>query len=235
MSHHLIENTTGTAIALDDMGITVPASATYDMTGKRSDIIALSNDLETNLTSGDIKLIKSEGPTVYYSASQALRILQQDTESILAAGNTGELLCTNPSGDLVWTSVIGGTIVFLNDGSTGNKWLKISEGQAQTSDLAPVVMPFDSVIYALTFVNKIDSTDCDIEIYKNATLLFTWSIVTKRWAYKTDGLSAVTFSAGDRLSVFSSDTGQNPDDPLVTIHYSFLNGTEGNGGGATGV
>lgn len=231
----LIENMTGSAIELDDIGITVPASSTYEIGDLNPSVIELSDDLETNIQSGDIKLIESEGPTVYYSAAQASRILRREATSILAGGLDGELLCSSPSGDLVWTPIVGGTISFMNDKVTFNKWLTINGTPGSTSDITPAVIPFNAVLFGLAFINTIDSSGTDIEIYKNGSLLFTWEIRLKRHAYKTNGLTATTFSAGDTLSVYArGDAGStDPDDPVIQIHYSFTDGTTGEGGSAT--
>lgn len=189
----------------------------------------------TDVASGDLKVIKSEGPTVYYTAAEGQRVLDGLDPNIAAAGGSGELLCSSPTGDLVWTSAVGGTIVFFSDGIGSNKWMKIVEASGRTSDLTPHVFLFDAEIYGISFVNHLDSRSSDIELYKNGTLLFTWSIVTKRWAYKTNGLSSLTFSAGDRLSIFMSDTGSDANDPILTLYFSFLNATQGEGGAASGV
>lgn len=234
MANHLIENTTGSDIEINDIGITVPANSTYDLTGKPHHVIEQSDELITHLTSGDIKLIKSEGPTVYYTSTQAIRIIHRSDDGINAGGTSGQLLCTNPSGDLVWTTSVGGTVVFFNDGIASNKWMKIIDASGRTSDLSPYVFPFDAVIYGLSFSNHLDSRSSDIEFYKNESLLFTWSIVDKRWAYKTNGLSSLTFSAGDRLSIFMSDTGSDPNDALLTVFFSFLSGAQGEGGAEFG-
>jgi len=130
----------------------------------------------------------------------------------------------------------GASVAFFDDGSgSANLWLKQFEGQMGTSDKEPAIMLFDCVVYGLTFVNKEDSRGGNIEIYKNAVLLYTWNIVDKRWAYKTDGLSAVTFSAGDRMSVYLASIADDPNDPFVTVHYAYTNGATGSGGAETGV
>lgn len=188
-----------------------------------------------DVASGDLKLVKSEGPTVYYIATEGQRILDGLDASIAAAGSSGELLSSSPTGDLVWTPVVGGTISFMNDKVTSNKWLTINGTPGSTSDVTPAVIPFNAVIFALAFTNTINSSGTDIEIYKNGSLLFTWEIRTKRYAYKTNGLSAVTFAAGDALSVYARDVSgsADPDDPVIHIHYSFTDGTTGEGGSAT--
>lgn len=193
-----------------------------------------SIQLDTLLSAGDLVYIDDLG--VDRSYADAARILDDTPDLLKGGGDAGEILSTDVAGDLVWTKIEGGTVIFFDDGAgSANLWLKVTEGQAGTSNLEPVIMPFDSIIYAITFVNKDDSIGGDIELYKNGSLLFTWNIVNKRWAYKTDGLSAVTFSAGDRLSIYLRSIGEDPNDPMVTIHYSFLNSVTGSGGAETGV
>lgn len=229
----LIENTTGSTKTW--VGQRLDAAETFDIPEARMFKWANDATVITDVASGDLKVIKSEGPTVYYTAAEGQRVLDGISTSVAAGGSSGELLCSNPTGDLVWTPVVGGTVIFFSNGSTGDKWLKTFEGEAGTSDVAPMIMPFDAIVYALSFINKVNSKSGDFEIYKNGSLLFTWNIVTKRWAYKTDGLTAITFSAGDRMSAFFGATGANPDDPMISVHYSFLNGVTGSGGAATGV
>ena len=229
----LIENTSG--VTNTWIGQQLVNNETFDIHDFRMSKWANNSTVIADVESGDLKVIKSTGPTVYYTASEGQRVLDGMPSGIAASGSYGELLCSGPTNELVWTPVVGGTIIFFNDGSSNNVWMKVTEGQAQTSNIEPVIMPFDCVIYALTFVNKDDSKGIDLEIYKNGTLLYTWNIVNKIWADKTDGISSVTVSVGDRMSIFLKSIGNTPNDPLVTVHYSFLNGTTGNGGAATGV
>ena len=227
----LIENTTISAGTW--IGQTLATTETFDI--PEGKMFKWANDpvVITDVASGDLKVIKSTGPTVYYSATEGQRVLDGLATGIAAAGSSGELLCSGPAGDLVWTPVVGGTVSFYSDGTTNNKWLKVGDGQVQTSDKSPVVLPYDAMIYAMTFTNKSNSADIDFEVYKNAVLHFTWNISDKRYGYKTNGLSAVTFSAGDRMSVFCTSTGTTPNNPLLVINYSYLNGIQGEGGAST--
>lgn len=229
----LIENTTISTKTW--VGQLLDAAETFDIPEHKMSRWANDSTVITDVASGDLKVIKSTGPTVYYTAAEGQRVLDGLPVGIVASGNAGELLCSSPTGDLVWTQSVGGTIVFFNDGISSNKWMKIVDASGRTSDLTPHVFLFDAVIYGISFVNHLDSRSSDIELYKNGTLLFTWSIVTKRWAYKTNGLSSLTFSAGDRLSIFMSDTGSDANDPILTLYFSFLNETQGEGGAASGV
>ena len=187
----------------------------------------------TDVASGDLKVIKSTGPTVYYTAVEGQRVLNGVETNVASAGLPGELLCSSPTGDLVWTPVVGGTVAFFSDGVTNNKWLKVGDGQIQTSDKSPVILPYDAVIYALTFTNKTDSADVDFDIHKNGVSSFVWNLATKRYAWKTNGLSAVEFNAGDRMSVFATSSGTAPNNPLLVVHFSFKNANQGEGGGTT--
>ncbi len=229
----LIENDSGATKTW--VGQRLGNNETFDIPENRMSRWANDATVITDVASGDLKVIESTGPTVYYTATEGQRVLDGLDVGVAAAGSSGELLCSSSTGALVWTSVVGGTITFMNDKTTTNKWLTVSGTPGSTSDTAPVAVPFNAVLFALSFTNIIDNTGTDIEIYKNATLLFTWEVRLKRHAYKTNGLEAVTFTAGDALSVYMRDvTGStDPDDPVVNIHYSFTDGTMGEGGSST--
>lgn len=55
-----------------------------------------------DVASGALKIIKSEGPTVYYTVAEAQKIYAGFSYSIIAGGPADEFLCTNSSGVLVW-------------------------------------------------------------------------------------------------------------------------------------
>lgn len=227
----LIENTT--LVAKTWINQLLDAAETFDI--QESVMSKWANDptVITDIASGELKVIKSIGPTVYYTAIEGQRILDGLAVGIAAAGGSGELLCSGPTGDLVWTSAVGGSVSFYSDGATNNKWLKVGDGQVQTSDKSPIVFPYDSIIYALSFTNKTNSADMDFEIYKNATLLFTWSVVDKRYGYKTNGLETILFNAGDRMSVLCVSTGTIPNNPLLNMSFSYQNGIQSEGGSST--
>ena len=66
--------------------------------------------------------------------------------------------------------------------------------------------------------NSNNSSECDIEIYKNSTLVFTWQVRNKRLAYKTVAAGMFSMVQGDRLSIFLRKvTGTDAKDPLIMV------------------
>ena len=138
----------------------------------------------------------------------------------------------------------GGTggirINFWCDGSCYDDWLQRDNNHTEPSgpdtesNSEPWTFPFDGEICSLSFMNKKDNADIDIEIYKNGTLQYTWNILNKKWATIT-GVSPITFSAGDQLSVFAKkvDGGDKPDDVLLDVFAAFTSSTAQELGGGT--
>ena len=97
----------------------------------------------------------------------------------------------------------------------------------------PAVFMSDAVISGLTWVCYTNNADADIEIYKNGSLHFTWNLINKRKAYKTNGLSGVTFAAGDALSIKVVQGTTRPYYPAVGVYYRYTLETTGEGGTST--
>ena len=75
----------------------------------------------------------------------------------------------------------------------------------------------------------------DIEIYKNGVapgdVIFTWQIRNKRTAFKLNGLSGVTYSAGDRILIFAKNFGSNdPVDVTIQVFFDTTNNPVTEGG-----
>lgn len=106
-----IENTTVSSGAW--MGKLLAVNEVYDMT--ESDIPNWFGDSSvlTDIDSGDLKLIKSEGPTVYYTVAEAQKIYAGVPDLVLTGGQGYQLLCTNPSGTVVWSQ---GTVIVQEEG-----------------------------------------------------------------------------------------------------------------------
>ena len=145
---------------------------------------------------------------------------------------------TQPEKDAVDSSVsdslnpvLAGTLGFEKSNLCRNKWLGF--GSSKSSNIIPYVIPCPMKITAITFTNAINGVDTDIEIYKNGTLLYTWSIVDKRWAWKTEGLHTLTFEVGDRIGIYLKDRGTDPRNVIVTLHYASWYHTVGEGGSST--
>jgi hypothetical protein len=84
MATKIIENITGSDIDIVDLGITVPTSGTYDLSSKPSQLIANSDDLITQLGSGNIVVQKDPlaDPITYYDISEGVRAIYDFHESM---------------------------------------------------------------------------------------------------------------------------------------------------------
>lgn len=88
----LIENQTSQNLEINDLGITVPANYTYDLTQKSKDKIIRSNDLIDAVGAGDLKVIRLPitEPYEYYSAADGIRQLT-DAPSSFKLNENGEI------------------------------------------------------------------------------------------------------------------------------------------------
>lgn len=127
---------------------------------------------------------------------------------------------------------------FMTSGNTSNKWLGFASNTAP-SDQVPFIVPQDSEIKGVTFANRDNDVDIDIEIYVNGTLQHTENIRNKRWYYNV-GISGPTCNQGDRISVYLKQyTGGTGDttaqDPIVVVLVKFTDEEVATGGAQTGV
>ena len=111
---------------------------------------------------------------------------------------------------------------FTNNGNTSNKWLFFGNSSA-TSDTDPLIVPYNMNLVGLTFVNSDDDRNCDIEIYKNGVLFYTWEIRAKRLQWDST-LDVAEFNGGDRMSIFVRRVGnKTPNTPIIEV---ILRGTD---------
>lgn len=128
-------------------------------------------------------------------------------------------------------NTVAGQFTFETDGIARDKWLGI--GSRKTSDVAPYVVPQPIRISAITFVNTNDEADVDVELFVNGVQVLVWEVRNSRWAYKAVDLYSLQLNAGDRLSLFCRDAGDNAADVLITVHYHVTGRTIAENSGAT--
>ena len=180
------------------------------------------------------------------------RAVQQDDSDIVSDAEVvnfeGDVTVTD-EGDGKVTVTVGetgqfkGKLIDFTFGSGGNasdKYMNTSSNGNVPSNEAPLIMPQDGVLVALTFINSDDNVDQDIEVYTNGILVFTWGIRNKRWAWKTDLSGMVTTLQGDRISIFSRKYSLGTGDPTVQnpileVFFQLTSNYENEGGGQTGV
>jgi len=210
------------------------------------DIDIVPGNILTSTLNNDANFADDQNIWLTITADTGSTAANTTTDTVTIAGGTN--VTTSIVGDvLTINSMAGvggegqsGTLSFFHDSGTENVFLSIDNhhqepsGPQSQGTSVPAIMPFDGGVYAITFINRNDSVETDLEFYINGTVAFTWSIVNKKWARKSDGLSALSFSAGDQIGLFAKKvSGQKPDTVSVYMYYVFTNGTEEEGGDTT--
>lgn len=129
------------------------------------------------------------------------------------------------------SSVLGTmfTLSFAETGSVGNKWLgNVSDGN--NSDRTFAIIPFNCELKAITFSNRDDNSDTDVEIWvaqaDNAAIknkVFEWMLRDARVACKNN--LSIPFDAGDKIGVLLDDQGVNPDNVTVQMFFKITSDT----------
>ena len=107
-----IENKSGAAKTW--IGQRLVDNEMFDIPEHRMAKWANNSTVITDVASGDLKLVKSEGPTVYYTAVEGQRVLDGLDAKIAAAGGSGEYVYTTATGDIVWGL---GAIIIKDEGT----------------------------------------------------------------------------------------------------------------------
>lgn len=198
---------------------------------------------------GGIVVVDEETGAISVESGNAIGDIQKDDVTIVSDVNImnfeGDVTVVDDTNGKATITVNtntdrNATITWFHSAGTENVWLSLEEhharpsGPSTDSTSEPAIMPFDGAVYALDFINEANSSESDIEFYVNSVLTFTWEIRDKKWAYKTNGLSAFTFSAGDKISVYAKKvTGEKPVSPVIHMYFKFTSTTTGEGGGST--
>jgi len=235
-----IKNDTGATVTFIGQDIAVGAYYTLqgivenEEWGTDADVVAAINASD---------LIVNDGAEDLTDPAVGLKYLASISATIIADGATIATNVDTPSdGDIIqfssssgnWekvasTSMVGDTIggtsdtsVFFDDGSlSADAFLKRTNNHTEKSDGEPYECKFDLKVIGLSYMNKIDNSDADIKVYKNAVLLFTWNLIDARHAFKTDGLSSLTFVAGDLISVEGCPGTTVPNDVIFEMDMSY--------------
>ena len=256
----ILKNNTGSPIILPETGVTIPATGQITLEPGQyylyANEIDISGVLATKIRSGDI--IVNDGVddlTVAngFSVERGIDYLKNNDRAFnirfeaqpermngFVAKNVQEAIEESKAAIEGKVSVLP---TFLNNGLTKNKWLSL-DGAMNASNILPAVTAFDSKLAAMTFINGNNNADTDLEFYKNGALVFTWYVRNKRYAYKTDALSGVSFNQGDRISCFAKQTtdhsseggdgtGVDPTSVILFINVQTVNSIVGEGGGTT--
>lgn len=126
-----------------------------------------------------------------------------------------------------------GNFIFGNWGRTQNRYLR-SAGWGMPCNHMPSIFLAPGVISGLYFSNYVDNADSDVQIFINDSVVFTWEIRDKRYAYKTNELSDLLFAAGDKLVVRMKSAGTvAPMYPIIKVQFRYNSTLTGEGGSGT--
>ena len=102
------------------------------------------------------------------------------------------------------------TLIFQHEGGTEDKWLGHHGHNGISSHKSPAVIPWDCTLVGMTFTNKKDNGDSDIEIYvapagagKADALEYTMTIRNERIKSITNFVDPPTFNTGDKVAVYA--------------------------------
>jgi hypothetical protein len=200
------------------------------------DIVVNDGTNDLSASEGLRFLEYADRPTVTLNGSKitdfAKIIDMQGDVNVLDAGDGESTIIIGETGSAVGKLY---TIEAFSLGNTFNKWLNV-EHPSNSSDTVPFVMPGSGRCIAMTYINENDSSEIDIEVYKNGTLVYTWPIRNKRYAYNVLNAGLFNISQGDRISIFAKRaTGTDPKDLSLNISFTITSFADGEGGQETGV
>lgn len=251
-----VKNNTASSVFIADIGRNIAASSTEEISPLNYLLWAASVDIDTLIMNNTLDIYRDNALLSNNRAREivhSLRLLiarsqgvpitgdvieiDTDTLSIVQNGANKIKINANPI-----TGGSSGFVSFFYDGGAENKWLRQENnhteksGPGSSGKRMPFILPYAGRITALTFINKQEPNDpvnADIEIYKNYVLITTWQIRGKKWASKTNGLTSLTFWAGDNISVYLKKVSgaDKPEDPLVNVFYTFTGTVEQELGG----
>lgn len=124
-----------------------------------------------------------------------------------------------------------------NSNKASRMWLSQQTADTgQSSNKVPFVIPWDSRLISITFINASDDKSTSVELWKteysyepkaNKELVYTLNISNARSAVEQNfGPADVLFSAGDYAAVYID--GDRLDHPLVQLTFMVISGTTNN-------
>ena len=153
-----------------------------------------------------------------------------------ASDNVKDAVIEAATGDIALVNLI--PYIFTVSGNASDKWAGFNDSSSPSNDV-PWVASNDGDLFGLLITNGKDNVDIDVEVYKNAALVYTWEVRNTRTAFKISASSLAAFSQGDRVSVFLRKYTEGTGDPVANSPKIYLmlklqNLNSGDGGTQTG-
>ena len=230
-----LNNTTGLAILIEDIGVSVPAGL-YTIPPERYLYFAASVNIDTLINSGQfvvvykgVNLNSFDGRALIHELTDYVDVKLNGTvvkRHVSSIDLTGGFLTTDVgSGELqVSSGGIGGlySIQFGLDGILNNDWL-YTVLRTEPSDEIPAIVPFASQIRAISFSNRRNNSDFDLRIFRasmgtnnsSSTLISTTAVRNARHGIVYVNISV---AAGNKLAIFCANAGDRPQDLIVILY-----------------
>lgn len=231
---------------LDIGGIEVASDASIPVSGSEKLKLSSDEDFLTLLSNGDIQGIIGSGTLTEEETlavlNNSMRVMKGGTviaeaRSIELSGNcTVTDLGNGKSGISIGTGLDSHIFSqsFSKSGGHGSTWMEWGEGGIYQYT-TPFVLPFGCKLIGMTYSNRYNKTDVDLEIYKveeanddlkSDTQLLYWQIRDARFARHTNLGNSFNFIAGDALAIYLRDRGDNGDDAIVNLYFQITNGVQ---------
>ena len=252
-------NNIGTDVFITDIGETVNTAETKVIHPTKYGHWAASVDVDAYIDSGDITiihngldLVPAQGKCLVHELTDYMESIKtypsvqsilRQTKKIRFVGSFWDLSVSGTSLDvnLELSNTAEGkesSLEFFDNGTVNNKWLNLV-GANTPSNNSPGILSSNCKLRSITYTNSNNDTGCDIEVYKNGLtvpfIVFTWQIRDSRYAWKTNGLDAITFSAGDRCRVFIKGIGGQTNPSKAVVILTFVNTDDILGEGAANI
>lgn len=165
-------------------------------------------------------VIGNDDPTVY---TNLLWLSTQISQATLDAS-----ICNIQSNDIVSSSASPILqYIFSDTFSISNKWLSIGNGI--DSYAVPLILPWDCRLVGLSFNNKYDNINIDVELHSITTVdnVFnkdlTFNIVSAKEGYKTNIPNGISYLAGNKLGIYLNKVDNSiPKDVIVILYLQIL-------------
>lgn len=243
MSTKIVRNTTDSLISITDTGVSLEPNESFTIDARNYGEWAQSTVKTSYINSGAI--VVNDGSRDL-AASVGLGYLNDNIafkitfESPPERGNNFTSKNVQQAIEEARDAIQGklSTVAFFNNGATSNKWL-VFFSSSDPSNSNPMISLGESALIGASYVNIMDNSDIDLEVYKNGSLILTWAIRNKRWAYSVGSFASNTWGLGDRCSVFAKKvnggSGVNPNSVILRLMFQATGNSTGSGGAQSGV
>ncbi len=223
----IIQNTTGSDIFIDFLGLNLPASGSLTIDARDYTLLASSDalsEVQALINSGDVTINNGTSTLSTEDALDFIRypdradsIFFDDSASTSVEGDDVQEALESID-ELVSPLVVPITLAY--NGSLSNNEF-IGYTNLIPGDDTPIISPITGLFTGFTWSNRNSNADFALEFRKNTTggaAFFTWSVDNTQTA-SVDLVTPEAFTAGDEIYVKYIDEGQNGTDAVIVLRF----------------